>query len=458
MTWKSPAVLVVDDDPAVGKVLGALLEQDGLGALHVASGPAALAALEQHPFDAVISDLRMPGMDGMALLAEIGKRWPGLPVVMLTAHGTVPLAVEAMKAGAAEFLLKPFDRQEVLYIVHKLVRAAPARLDAPVEISAAGGMGLVGDSPGMQEVFRMIGRAATTNATVLVRGESGTGKELVVKAIHDRGPRRDQPLIKVSCAGLPETLLESELFGYEKGAFTGAAARKPGRVELADKGTLFLDEIGDISPLVQVKLLRVLQERQFERLGGTQTLTADLRIIVATHRDLEAMTRNGTFREDLYYRINVIPIWIPPLRERGEDVERLALHFCRFHAQANGKPGLTFETDALALLRAQPWPGNVRQLQNFVERLVVLGDGSTVQATEVERELLRQSGQSALPGVPTGGPPADTGSLEARKRELEREAVLDSLRRCGDNRTQAARVLGVSRRTFYNKLEEHGLL
>jgi DNA-binding NtrC family response regulator len=450
-------VLVVDDDPAVGKVLAALLEQDGLGALHVASGAAALSAIEEHPFDAVISDLRMPGMDGMALLTEIGRRWPGLPVVMLTAHGTVPLAVEAMKAGAAEFLLKPFERQEVLYVLRKLIRAVPARIDAPLE-TASGATGLVGDSPGMHEVFQMIARAAATNATVLVRGESGTGKELIVKAIHDQGPRRDKPLIRVNCAGLPETLLESELFGYEKGAFTGAATRKPGRVELADKGTLFLDEIGDISPLVQVKLLRVLQERQFERLGGTQTLTVDVRVIVATHRDLEAMTRSGAFREDLYYRINVVPIWVPPLRERGEDIEQLARHFCRIHGQANGKPGLAFEAEALPLLRAQQWPGNVRQLQNFVERLVVLSDGRSLGPADVERELGRPSSQSAPPGVPTGGMTPEPGSLDARRHEVEREAILDALRRCGNNRTQAARVLGVSRRTFYNKLEENGLL
>jgi two-component system response regulator AtoC len=318
--------------------------------------------------------------------------------------------------------------------------------------------GLVGDSSGMREVFQLIGRAAASSTTVLVRGESGTGKELIVRAIHDQGPRRDRPLIKVNCAGLPETLLESELFGYEKGAFTGAATRKPGRVELADKGTLFLDEIGDVSPLVQVKLLRLLQERQFERLGGMQTLTLDVRVISATHRDLEAMTRSGAFREDLYYRINVIPIWVPPLRERGEDVERLARHFCGVHGQANGKPDLSFETDALALLRAQPWPGNVRQLQNFIERLVVLSDGPTLKATDVERELGRQPSQSTPPGPPTGGTTAEPGSLDARKREVEREGILDALRRCGNNRTQAARILGVSRRTLYNKLEEHGLL
>jgi two-component system, NtrC family, response regulator AtoC len=458
-----PRVLVVEDDRAVGKVLCGLLEQDGLGARWAGSADEALGLLEEHPFDLVITDLRMPGMDGMALLTEIGRRWVGLPVVMLTAHGTVPLAVEAMKAGAAEFLLKPFDRQEVLFVARKLLVAARGRVESPPEI-VAGPSGMVGDSPPLRELLAMVDRAAASSATVLLRGESGTGKELVALAIHERGPRRGGPLIAVHCAALPETLLESELFGHEKGAFTGAVARKPGRIELADQGTLFLDEIGEISPLVQVKLLRVLQERRFERLGGTQVQSVDVRVVAATHRDLEAMMAHGEFREDLYYRLNVIPIWIPPLRERGDDLELLARHFCRVHGAANGKPALTLEPEAIARLRTEPWPGNIRQLQNFVERLVVLSDGPRLRASDVERELDRHAGPlgrapgrdpAAAAAVVAGSAPP---SLDSCRLVAEREAILDALRRCGNNRTKAARVLGVSRRTLYNKLEECGLL
>jgi two-component system, NtrC family, response regulator AtoC len=464
MSWTSPAVLVVDDDLAVRKVLASLIEQDGLAARHVASGAEALAALEEQPFDVVITDLRMPGMDGMALLAEIGRRWPGQAVVMLTAHGSVPLAVEAMKAGAAEFLLKPFDRQEVLYVVRKLIEATRVRTETPPEPVTPPTSGIVGGSPAMREVLEMIDRAAGTSATVLVRGESGTGKELIVRAIHERSPRSERPLIKVHCGALPETLLEAELFGYEKGAFTGAASRKPGRVELADGGTLFLDEIGDISPLTQLKLLRVLQERQFERLGGTQTLSVDVRVVSATHRDLEAMIASGSFREDLYYRLNVIPLWVPPLRDRPGDLAQLAQHFCHQHGQANGRPGLRLEQSALDRLAAQEWPGNVRQLQNFVERLVVLGDGPTVTAIDVERELERQArarGTGPHAAADRSAPaaaPVEPQSLERSRQDAEKEAILEALRRCGDNRTKAARVLGVSRRTLYNKLEEHGLV
>jgi two-component system response regulator AtoC len=319
----------------------------------------------------------------------------------------------------------------------------------------------------MKEVHTLVKRAAPGTATVLVRGESGTGKELIAREIHEQSPRSKGPFVRLHCAALPETLLESELFGYEKGAFTGAAARKPGRVELAQNGTLFLDEIGDVTPAVQVKLLRLLQEKEFERLGSTQTLKADVRFVAATHRPLEQMVKAGQFREDLFYRLAVVPILLPPLRARPEDVEPLAKHFCTVHGEANGRKGIALEPAAIAVLRAQSWPGNVRQLQNFVERLVVLSDGLTIGAADVERELSRQVapvvGPPAEPGTTPATPPAGPGepgapTLEGQRKQAEKQALLSALSQAKDNRTLAAKLLGISRRTLYNKLEEFGLL
>ncbi len=449
----SGSVLLVDDDPAVAKVLGALLHQAGMQTAHVTSGEAALGVLEKRLVDVVVSDVRMPGMDGMALLARLAERWPDLPVIMLTAHGTVPMAVEAMKAGAADFVLKPFDREELLFSVRKALTQARHSEAQQQSVSLPGGM--IGGSTAMRDVMDLIRRSASSAATVLIRGESGTGKELAARALHEQSPRRNGPLVKIHCAALPDTLLESELFGYEKGAFTGAANRKPGRVELAEGGTLFLDEIGDITPAVQVKLLRLLQDREFERLGGTATLKVDLRLIAATHRDLEAMATRGEFRQDLFYRLNVVPLWMPPLRSRPDDIAALARHFCASLGAANGKPHISLEPDALALLQAQPWPGNVRQLQNFVERLIVLAENPTLDAAHVRGELARQP--AAAMATTSSAPAVGEPTLEAQRKVTEKEALLQALGRAQDNRTLAARLLGISRRTLYNKLQEHGL-
>jgi two-component system response regulator AtoC len=440
-------VLVVDDDPAVGTVLQGLLQQGGVESSWVASAAMALEYLARHAVDAVVTDLRMPGMDGMQLLQQIGTRFPEVPVIMMTAHGTVPLAVEAMKAGAADFVLKPFDRQEILYTVRKVLTAAPHA----EEKSAAPGS-LLGGSDAMREVERLLDKVAAGDATVLLRGESGTGKELAARALHQRGRRRAGPFVKVHCAALPDALLESELFGYEKGAFTGAASRKPGRVELAEGGTLFLDEIGDVTSAVQVKLLRLLQDRAYERLGGTSTLRADVRFVTATHRNLEEMVKAGQFREDLFYRLNVVPIWLPPLRDRPGDVARLARHFCAAIAASSGRQGVELAPEAVDRLAALRWPGNVRQLQNFIERLIVLSDGPTLSHADVERELSREQGPAAEPARASPGL-----SLESRRQDAERDALRDALARAGGNRTMAARLLGISRRTLYSKLAELSL-
>ncbi len=455
------SVLLVDDDPAVAKVLGALLAQAGLS-VHVAhSGAEALALLGHKPIDVVVSDVRMPGMSGLELLGEVTRAYADVPVVLITAHGTVPMAVEAMKAGAADFILKPFDREEILFTLRKALLRAQGEAEPVPPLKAST---FVGRGAAMTEVEALLTRAAAGTATVLLRGESGTGKELAAKAVHDASPRHAGPFVKLHCAALPEALLESELFGYEKGAFTGAATRKPGRVELAGGGTLFLDEIGDIPLSMQVKLLRMLQEREFERLGGTQTLKVDVRFVAATHRPLEELVKKGEFREDLFYRLNVVPVWLPPLRSRPEDIEPLARHFLDVHARANGRAPFTLAPDALQALRAQPWPGNVRQLQNFMERLVVLSDGPTLTGEDVARELARQPGlmpppAPASPTAPVAPPSSgEPKTLESQRRETERQALLDALERAGDNRTLAARLLGISRRTLYNKLEEHGLV
>jgi DNA-binding NtrC family response regulator len=455
MTDTRPRVLVVDDDAAVGQVLSALLTQAGYPATWVSSGEAALAALGRHSFDLVITDVRMPGMDGLALLTKLKQEAPELPVVVLTAHGTVPMAVEAMRQGAADFLQKPFERDEILYVVKKALDAsAPERSAAPEPAPSSALDDLVGASPAMEEVRALVRRAAASNATVLIRGESGTGKELVARALHALSPRAKGPFVRLNCGALVDSLLESELFGHEKGAFTGAVQKKPGRVELAEGGTLFLDEVGDVSAAMQVKLLRLLQEREFERVGGTQTLKADVRFVAATHQPLEERVKVGAFREDLFYRLNVVPLFLPPLRARPDDVALLASHFLTALSKQHGRT-LSLTPGALDALRQHPWPGNVRELQNLLERLVVLSEHDEVTAADVQRELARSLVPPPVPTPPMG---AAANTLSEQRANLEREAVKRALDRAKGNRTLAARLLGVSRRTLYNKLDALGLV
>jgi two-component system, NtrC family, response regulator AtoC len=453
-------VLLAEPDTQVARTIVEPLEAAGLKVTCVENAADAMSRLADAPHDVLVSDIGLPDQDGLQLLAQVRQRWPEVEVVMLSSGATVEQAILAMKTGAADFLQKPVDPAELLHVINKgLVRAQ--RPDQPVPIVSAPQTALVGGSAALKKVLEVVQRAANGTATVLIRGESGTGKELVARALHDLSPRRDGPFIKVHSAALPDTLLESELFGYEKGAFTGATQRKPGRVELAEGGTLFLDEIGDVTPAIQVKLLRLLQDKQFERLGSNQTSTADVRFVAATHRDLESMMKRNEFRQDLFYRLNVVPLWLPPLRSRREDIAALSRHFVGELASVHHKGSLELAPEAIELLEAQRWPGNVRQLQNFLERLVVLSNGAVIDAGAVRRALQDQveveTHTTFSNRIAQTQWSSEAGPLDEKLRDAERRVLVRALQQAENNRSMAARLLGVSRRTLYNKLDEHGL-
>ena len=449
MSAASHSILVVDDDVAVGKVMCALLTQAGFGAALVDSGETALKEFERRAYDLVLTDVRMPGMGGVELLKVVSAKY-AIPVVLISAHGTFDLAVEALRLGAADFIKKPFERDEIVFVMKKVLQGSEQARNAPPRVqrseSSEALQAILGRAPAIESLRQQIRKVATTPATVLIRGESGTGKELVATALHQLSPRAKGPLVRLNCGALTESLLESELFGHEKGAFTGAVQRKPGRAELAHGGTLFLDEIGDVTPALQVKLLRLLQEKQFERVGGTETLSVDVRFVAATHQPLEDMVKRGAFREDLFYRLNVVPLSVPPLRERSEDLEVLVDHFLKTLATTHGRE-VRCDPEVLAALKKRSWPGNIRELQNLMERLVVLADGDRITLGDLPPEL--NSGSAA-------GPEAG-GSLASQRQNSERDAVKQAISKAKGNRSVAARLLGISRRTLYNKLETLGL-
>ncbi|MGE5560428.1 MAG: sigma-54-dependent transcriptional regulator [Chloroflexota bacterium] len=449
-----PRVLVVDDEPNMTWLFEQAFGQDH-AVIGARDRDEAVRALRQRGADIVFLDLRLPGIDGMGILKEIKQLMPDLPVIMMTAHGTVKNAVDAMKAGAFDYVTKPFDLDEVRLIAANAMRLGSLTREveqlraALAERSGLDSFQAV--SPKMLEVLRIIERVAPTDASVLISGESGTGKELAARAIHQVSPRRDGPFLPVNCAALPDALLESELFGYEKGAFTGATAAKPGRFELAGGGTLLLDEVGDMSLGTQAKLLRVLEERQIERLGGTRRITVDVRIVAATNRPLTELVQRGQFREDLYYRLAVIPIQMPPLRERPEDVPVLANQFLRGFAQRHGRPVRGFAADALARLQRYDWPGNVRELRNLVEQMVILADGEIIGVNHLPPFIATPGGAAAAAG---GG--ALRARLGALQEQLEADLIRDALARCGGNRTRAAEQLGISRRSLQMKIKKYG--
>ena len=443
------AILLVEDDSANRGSIRKILEKENYRVLEAEDGRAALDVLRAEDVDLVLTDFKMPEMDGLDLLKATRTTRPDLEVVLMTAHGTIETAVEAMKEGAYDFIPKPFKRATLLRVIEKvlekrLLRLENVRLRKELQGYRARNE-ILGQSAAIQHVLEMVGQVAQSLATVLIQGESGTGKEVVSEAIHRQSSRSDKPFIKVSCAALPETLLESELFGHEKGAFTGALARKEGRFELADGGTIFLDEIGETSPAVQVKLLRVLQEGEFERVGGTQTLKVDVRIIAASNRNLEEAVIEKRFREDLFYRLNVVTVYLPPLRARPEDIPILANHFLKRYAFENKKDVGSFSEKAMKLLSQYGWPGNVRELENVVERAVVLSK-KTVLADDDLPEVVRKA--PAVEGnkipIPVGMPLSEVESILIR----------ETLKRSGNDKTLTAKILGISPRTIYRKLEE----
>jgi DNA-binding NtrC family response regulator len=447
-------VVVIDDEVNAAAALETLLKEDGYEAARANDARSGLLLVEKTDPDVVLTDLRMPGMDGLELLASIKKTRPETMVVLMTAYGTVKTAVKAMKLGAEDYLGKPIDVEELEVVLQKTLEkkrlleethVLKARLDHKYKFE-----NLVGESPGMLQVFKAIRQVAPSSASVLLLGESGTGKELFAQAIHQNSPRRTKPFIRVACASLPETLLESELFGHEKGSFTGALYTRAGRFESADGGTLFLDEIGDISPTVQVKLLRFLEEKEFERVGGNRTFKVDVRIVAATHRDLKKKIEEGTFREDLYYRLNVIEIHIPPLREREGDIPLLAHHFLKRYAAANGKEVSGLSDEVLAMLWRHPWPGNVRELENAMERAVVLSDQPVLMPSHFPT-LRRAADDPAGAKTATRGVSIPGSTLA----EIEREAILRTLESVDGSTQRAAGLLRISTRKIQYKLKEY---
>jgi DNA-binding NtrC family response regulator len=447
-----PAILIVEDEAKMRRLLELNLGEDGFTTFSAGDAESGLKLLRENAIDLVLTDLKLPGMNGLEFLQAVKRQNAALPVVVMTAFGTVETAVEAMKAGASDYVLKPFSLAEMRMVVHKELDVRNLREENRSLREALGKRyahpNIVARSAKMQETLATVERVAPTNATVLLGGESGVGKDLIARAIHEKSRRATGPFVKINSTAIPENLLESELFGYEKGAFTGAAASKPGKFELADKGTLFLDEIGDVPPATQVKLLRVLQEREFERLGGTKTIKVDVRLVAATNRNLRTALEQGTFREDLYYRLNVVPIDIAPLRERKEDIPELVNLFVSRFAGDSGKPVEGISPEAMKLLVNYHWPGNVRELQNIIERACALAKGTTIEVADIH-----------LDSHPGKGADAGNHFLPAglTLEQWEDEMIQEALRRAHGNKSQAARLLGLSRNALRYRLSKIGI-
>lgn len=445
----SKSILIVEDEKILRISLADALKAEGYTVLAVDDGNEALAVLTEGEFSLVITDIRLPGAGGNDILRASLAESPATPVIMMTGYGSIKDAVEAMRVGAFDYITKPFDLDEMLVTVHKALEIqsiTEENIRLKKELSSYyGAPNIIGESKAMQAVFAILSKVSRTDSTVLILGESGTGKELIASTIHYQGARKERPIIRVNCAALPTDLIESELFGYEKGAFTGAVARKPGRFDLADSGTLFLDEIGDLPLLTQTKILRVLEERTFERLGATKTVKADVRIIAASNKDLEQEVKKGRFREDLYYRLNVIPLVLPPLRKRKEDIPLLIHAFaCRFNDQMG--TNVSFSPEAFDALMQYAFPGNVRELLNVVERCIALASGRIIHRQDLPPHIVTpRQAKTAL------------SSLQEITAEAEKNHIVRIVQFTKGNRSKAAEILGVSRKTLWEKINFHHL-
>ncbi|MFZ0640970.1 MAG: sigma-54 dependent transcriptional regulator [Candidatus Acidiferrales bacterium] len=447
-----PSILIVEDEPKMRRLLEMNLADQGFTTHAAGDAESGLKLLNVEKIDLVVTDFKLPGMNGLEFLQAIKRVNAALPVVIMTAYGSVESAVEAMKFGASDYVLKPFSLAEMVLVIRKELDARNLREENRSLREALGRRyeygNVIAKSEKMQNVLALVERVAPTNSTVLLGGESGVGKDLIARAIHEHSSRSSGPFLKINSTAIPENLLESELFGYEKGAFSGATSAKPGKFELADKGTLFLDEIGDVPPAIQVKLLRVIQEREFERLGGTKTLKVDVRLIAATNRDLRAALEDGTFRQDLYYRLNVVAIDIPPLRDHKEDIPGLVNFFLQRFAQASGKNITAIAPGAVELLMQFHWPGNVRELENVLERAITFAKSPILGVADIHLDEARPSAASAAAAVLPEGKTLD---------QWEQEIIREALRRANGNKSQAARSLGLSRNALRYRLSQVGL-
>lgn len=467
-THMAARILLIEDDVRAATALQQVLGEEGYEVILAGRGDTGLRMASRNPFEAVVTDLRLPGFDGLELIRQLRKELPRLPIILMTAHGTTETAIEATKLGAYDYLLKPFEMDELLDMVGRAV-ASSRLMYEPVAMGDSGSFkdAIIGNSRAMQQIYKQIGRIAATNVPVLIRGETGTGKELIARAIYQHSDRAGQPFVAVNCAAIPETLLESELFGHERGAFTGADIRRIGRFEQANRGTIFLDEIGDMTPATQVKLLRVLQEKTIQRLGGKEPIPIDVRVIAATHRDLETAIEERLFREDLFYRINVVTVQLPPLRARIEDIPLLIDHFLRRYGVELGTKAPAIQPEAAEFLSQQPWPGNVRELENVVRKALLTARGYAVTLADVQ-EVISQtkrgrsaSGQTMAEFAAQLLAAAQRGEADNVYAEFhagaERELLTQAMKLAEGNKTKVARWLGIARLTLREKLAAMGI-
>lgn len=457
MTEAKGSILIADDEESVRNLLSRVLTKMDYVVTKAANGEEVLAKVKVQGFDLLIMDIRMPKLDGMEAFKVLRLDYPGLPIIMMTAFSTVETTLEAMRLGAFDYLTKPFDISDVKTLVEKVFSShleKDSQITEPKTAINPHVKAFIGSSPLMQEVFKTIGKVSGSDSSVLIQGESGTGKELVARTLHQYSQRKNMPFVTVNCGAIPEGVLESEFFGHEKGAFTGAYNRKTGKFEYANGGTVFLDEIGEMSPLLQVKLLRVLQEREFERVGGNEKIVVDVRIITATNKNLRQSISEKSFRADLFYRLNVVSIVIPPLRQRKEDIPLLAAYFRDKYCAKLGIEPKKISAGALKILQAYDWPGNVRELENIIEHAIVMGNGQVILVEDLPMELLLTENNKNVSPVEVS---AKQGTLREMVKALEKGAIADTLNKTEGNKLRTSKLLDISRRALQYKIEEYGL-